>query len=93
MKSYLWDTGALSQLFAKHHKAVSMMIKMINQETLGFVPTIVFAEFYYKTWQNFGEKAAQLRIINLKEIGIQESQPQSYLEVAMTTLKKEVSID
>lgn len=74
MKTYLWDTGALSLFFANQSKTVSIMKKIFDKKCNGIVPTIVLAEFYYKSWHKFGEKAAQMRIINLRERGLQEVQ-------------------
>lgn len=74
MKRYLWDTGALSLFFANHQEAVSLMKGVRSGESWGGIPTIVLVEFYYKTWQKFGERAAQMRVINLKEYGLEEIQ-------------------
>ena len=79
MKKYLWDTGALTLYFAGHKKIKQIMNGTTNSIESGYIPRPVFAEFYYKTWQKFGEQAAKVRTITLqnsknKEVFIDSSE-------------------
>ena len=66
MKNYLWDTGALTLYFAGHNDAKQIMDGIVNSVDRGFVGRSVLAEFYYKTWQKFGEQTAKVRTITLQ---------------------------
>ena len=68
MTAYIWDTGALTLFFVQHAKAKKIMKEIVSGHHQGFVPRIVLTEFFYKTWQKFGEQAAQIQTINTKEV-------------------------
>jgi len=68
IKKYIWDTGALSLFFMNHKKTKSIMLEITDSKAQGFVPVIVLSEFYYKTWQKFGEQAAEVRTISLTDV-------------------------
>lgn len=67
IKKYMWDTGALSLIFMNHNKAKSILQDIIHSKAVGYVPVIVLSEFYYKTWQKFGQQAAELRCISITD--------------------------
>ena len=68
IKKYIWDTGALSLFFMNHQKTKLIMQDISKSQAKGQVPLVVLSEFYYKTWQKFGEQAAKIRIISILEI-------------------------
>ncbi len=39
-----------------------------RSQAKGYVPLVVLSEFYYKTWQKFGEQVAKIRIISILEL-------------------------
>lgn len=47
------------------------MVKIVEQikssKSRGYIPQLIFSEFYYKTWQKFGEQVALLRTESLRE--------------------------
>jgi len=51
-----------------HEMAKSYMREITRSEATGYIPRIVLTEFYCKTWQKFGKRFAQLRVVNTKEI-------------------------
>ena len=66
MKRYIWDTGALTLFFANHNQAKKIMTGIEQGKAMGYIPRIILAEFYYKTWQKFGKQAAYIRTNNLR---------------------------
>ena len=38
----------------------------------GYIPQLIFSEFYYKTWQVFGEQAALIRTKALRDSPLEE---------------------
>lgn len=71
-KKYIWDTGALSLFFADHKEAKQLMEQIVKDQVLGYIPRIIYAEFFYKTWQKLGERIAQFRVVNLRKSKIIE---------------------
>lgn len=67
ISSYIWDTGALTLFFADHDEAKTLMREVKSGQSNGLVPSLILSEFYYKTWQKFGNQAAQVRTISLRE--------------------------
>ena len=68
MKRYIWDTGAISLFFMDHTKIKNYMREIVENKAMGYVPIIILSEFYYKTWQKFGQQAAQIRTITISDI-------------------------
>ena len=67
MKSFVWDTGAISLFFADNDGAHKIMKDITSDKSLGYIPQLVFSEFYYKTWQVYGEQADLLSTQTLRE--------------------------
>ena len=67
IKKYIWDTGALSIFFAGNKMTKQKYKEIIKKKALGYVPTLVLSEFYYKSWQKFGQQAAEMRTISVSE--------------------------
>ncbi len=65
MKLYIWDTGALSLYFASHKEAKKLMQQIEKGTAIGYIPTSILAEYYYKAIQKYGKKAAQIHVITL----------------------------
>ena len=66
MKSYVFDTGALTQYFADNRQIVPL-IQMIDREKFhGMVPTPILSEFYYKICQKMGNEVARIRFTSLR---------------------------
>lgn len=72
MKSFVWDTGALVLYFVDHDIAQKLMSEIVNERSVGYIPQIVYSEFYYKTWQTFGEQAAIVQTLSLRESELKE---------------------
>ncbi|MHA2250949.1 MAG: PIN domain-containing protein [Candidatus Kariarchaeaceae archaeon] len=72
MKSLIWDTGALALFFVNNEVLLKFMDDIVSGTSKGYVPQLVFSEFYYKTWQKFGEQAAILRTKTLRESSLEE---------------------
>lgn len=72
MKSYVWDTGAISLFYAGNEAAVKIMRDIVSGKSKGYIPQLVFSELYYKSWQVFGEQTALLRTITLRESPLDE---------------------
>ena len=72
MKSYVWDTGALSLFFSGNEIAMKLIEENRSEKSKGYIPQLIFSEFYYKTWQKFGEQAALIRTKTLRESEIEE---------------------
>ena len=70
--NYVWDTGALTQFFAGQVETKKLMKHTLSGESISFIPQLVFSEFYYKTWQNYGEQAALVRTKSLRESKVNE---------------------
>lgn len=64
MTKYIWDTGALSLVYAKHKDATRYYRDILNSKHRGLVPDLVLSEFFYKTWSKFGEQAALVSTMN-----------------------------
>lgn len=61
MKSYIWDTGALSLYFSEHTQCKSLMEECMNSKKIGYVPFLILSEFYYLQWRKFGSRLARMR--------------------------------
>lgn len=72
MKSFVWDTGAISLFFADNDVAHKIMKDITSDKSMGYIPQLVFSELYYKTWQVYGEQAALLRTQTLRESSLTE---------------------
>ncbi len=72
IKSYIWDTGALSLFFAGNEVAIKLMRNIEKNNSTGYIPQLVFSELYYKSWQKLGKQAALIRIKTLKESSLNE---------------------
>lgn len=72
IKNYVWDTGALFQFFAENQKAIDLMRKIENGKSNGYIPQLVYSEFYYKTWQKLGRQAALIRVNTLRNSILKE---------------------
>jgi predicted nucleic acid-binding protein len=72
LKSLIWDTGALALFFVNNEVLLKFMDDIVSGTSKGYVPQLVFSEFYYKTWQKFGEQAAILRTKTLRESSLEE---------------------
>lgn len=71
MKSFIWDTGALSLYFADHKESKKFMEQC--EKANCYVPYLILTEFLYLQWRQFGSRIAKLRletIINSQLIAI-----------------------
>lgn len=48
------------------------MYKIRDSKSIGYVPQLVYSEFYYKTWQKLGKQAALIRVNTLRNSILQE---------------------
>ena len=62
MKSYTWDTGALSLYFSEHEQCKLLMEDCENSKIIGYVPLLILSEFYYLHWRKFGYRLAKMRV-------------------------------
>ena len=62
MKSYIWDTGALSLYFSEHEQCKLLMEDCENSKIIGYVPLLILSEFYYLHWRKFGYRLAKMRV-------------------------------
>lgn len=60
MKSYIWDTGALSLYFTDHKESKKFMYQCENDNC--YVPYLILTEFLYLQWRQFGSRIAKLRL-------------------------------
>lgn len=72
MKKYIWDTGALSLYFAAHKEVKRIMREIEQGKVIGYIPTSILAEYYYKAIEKYGKKAAQVQIITLMNSVLKE---------------------
>ena len=72
MKKYIWDTGALALFFADHIKAKKIMQNIENENAIGYIPTSILAEYYYKAIEKYGKQGAQVQIITLTNSTLKE---------------------
>ncbi len=68
----IWDTGALSLFFADHTEAKGYMQQITVHKSIGYIPRLILAEFFYKTCQKLGKKVAQIRLVALRQVPIIE---------------------
>lgn len=48
------------------------MQEIVREEVVGFIPQIVFSEFYYRTWQKLGNQVARIQFVSLRESKLNE---------------------
>ena len=48
------------------------MKENISGKSKGYVPQLIFSEFYYKTWQKYGEQVALLRTKTIRDSPLEE---------------------
>ena len=68
----IWDTGALSLFFADHTEAKGYMQQITVHKSIGYIPRLILAEFFYKTCQKLGKEVAQIRLVALRQVPIIE---------------------
>jgi predicted nucleic acid-binding protein len=68
----IWDTGALSLFFADHSEAKRYMQQITIKKSVGYIPRLILAEFFYKTCQKLGKEVAQIRLVALRQVPIIE---------------------
>ncbi len=68
----IWDTGALSLFFANHPETKGYMQQIVVHKSIGYIPRLVLAEFFYKTCQKLGKRVAQIRLVALRQVPIIE---------------------
>ena len=67
MTFFVFDTGALSLIYAKDERLHAVVERIASGEAEGLVPSVILAEFYYKTCQSSGKDVALLRSQQLVE--------------------------
>jgi predicted nucleic acid-binding protein len=60
--------------FADHPRAKSLITEVNKTQRIGYVPSLVWIEFYYKTVREFGKKIAQIKITALRKSSLEEFQ-------------------
>jgi len=66
MKTYVLDTGAISQYFAGHQRMTQIFSEIENESSKGLVPEPILSEFYYKVCQKLGNEVARIRFTALR---------------------------
>ncbi|MDG6921589.1 MAG: PIN domain-containing protein [Nitrososphaerota archaeon] len=61
MTSFVFDTGALSPIYAKDERLRAVVERIESGEAEGLISSVTLAEFYYKTCQWSGKDVALLR--------------------------------
>ncbi|MCL4355471.1 MAG: PIN domain-containing protein [Nitrososphaerota archaeon] len=67
MTSFVFDTGALSLIYAKDERLHAVVERIESGEAEGLISSVTLAEFYYKTCQSSGKDVALLRSQQLIE--------------------------
>jgi predicted nucleic acid-binding protein len=67
MTSYVFDTGALSLLFADPERLRPIVDKIETRGDEGLLSSVTVSEFYYKTCQTLGRDVATLRSKQISE--------------------------
>ena len=68
----IWDTGALSLFFANNPEAREYMQQIVAHKSIGYIPRLILAEFFFKTCQKLGKEVAQIRLVALRQVPIIE---------------------
>ena len=66
MKTYVLDTGAISQYFVGHQRMTQIFSEIENESSKGLVPEPILSEFYYKICQKLGNEVARIRFVALR---------------------------
>ncbi|MDG6938485.1 MAG: PIN domain-containing protein [Nitrososphaerota archaeon] len=67
MTSFVFDAGALPLIYAKDERLHAVVEEIASGEAEGLVPSVILAEFYYRTCRSSGKDVALLRSRQLSE--------------------------
>lgn len=70
--SVVFDTGALSAIFIGNEDVTKYFRRVENGSLTGYIPRVILAEFFYKTWQKHGRSVAEIRTIALRNSAVNE---------------------